>query len=485
MSNTIQNTLKQPKIGIVGGGVAGATVALSLGELGLDVTLIEKGPTLVNGPPICHLHAGGNLYREISEQQCLTLLNESIELLRIYPHSIDYRPTIVAVPTNDKGEPENLFSRLEKLRQEYQRLVNIDPKNRVLGEPEDYFKIFTREEVEALKNKPIVTMPDSLEEWMIPVAHHVDLSQLKFPIIMVQEYGVNLFRLAASAELTLQKFTNCNILTSSKVVQVTQKNDQWLVEYQHQGASHHCEFDFLINAAGFRTGMVDDMLGFSRKRLVEFKAAYVTQWQGNDSIWPELVFFGERGTPNGMAQFTPYPDGYYQLHGMTESITLFDKGLVESSESSAQPELPDHLISKIDQGWPTQETELRTQKAIDHIGRFIPEYRRQAKVSAKPLYGAQQIPGEDADLRAAGVSFVGDNYARCEIVKASSAPSVAKEIIKQFVHLGNLDDTHLDRLTLSATHSLLNKDIEHYAQEICVMRQYPRSLAKCNVNYKG
>ena len=71
------------KIAIIGAGVAGATVALYLSEMGLDITLFEKQSSIVNGPPFCHLHAGGNLYRDIyrdiSDTQCLTLLKESIE----------------------------------------------------------------------------------------------------------------------------------------------------------------------------------------------------------------------------------------------------------------------------------------------------------------------------------------------------------------------------------------------------------------------
>ncbi|EDQ02061.1 hypothetical protein [Shewanella benthica] len=43
-----------------------------------------------------------------------------------------------------------------------------------------------------------------------------------------------------------------------------------------------------------------------------------------------MNFYGERGTPQGMAQLTPYPDGYFQLHGMTQDITPFNNGLVAS-----------------------------------------------------------------------------------------------------------------------------------------------------------
>ena len=110
---------EEPKIAVVGGGIAGSTIALYLSEIGLNVSLFEKGPSLVNGPPICHLHAGGNLYREISDRQCLTLLKESIDLVRFYPNAVDYRPTVIAVPTDDSGTPQDLLPRLKKLRTEY------------------------------------------------------------------------------------------------------------------------------------------------------------------------------------------------------------------------------------------------------------------------------------------------------------------------------------------------------------------------------
>lgn len=483
MSGDIPSNQTSTRVAIVGGGIAGATVALCLGELGLDVTLIEKGPTLVNGPPICHLHAGGNLYREISNEQCLALLAESIDLVRLYPHAVDYRPTVIAVPKVDKGMPLDNLARLKKLQDEYQRLVELDPLNRVLGKPEQYFELFSREQVEALKSKKILAKPSSLLDWLIPVAHHVDLEQLKFPIIMVQEYGLNLFRLAASAELALKKLPCCTVLTNTKVSAIESLNNCWSVTYQNELETHKEEFDYLINAAGFKSGVVDDMAGFERQRLVEFKAAYVTKWQGYDKIWPEVVFLGERGTPNGMAQFTPYPDGYFQLHGMTQSITLFNNGLVESSKASAQPQLDDHFLDKIDKGWSDNEINLRSQSAIDHLSHFIPEFAKSAIVSMKPLFGAQQIPGQDADLRAAGVSFEGNHYARCEIVKASSVLSVADEIIKQLIHLDFLDLSHSGSREFSTLSTIVEKDITEHALSICESRHYPKALA--NRNIKG
>ena len=57
------------KIAVVGGGIAGSTIAMKLSQhtTNYEVCLFESGSSLVNGPPMCHLHAGGNLYREISD----------------------------------------------------------------------------------------------------------------------------------------------------------------------------------------------------------------------------------------------------------------------------------------------------------------------------------------------------------------------------------------------------------------------------------
>ncbi len=52
--------------------------------------------------------------------------------------------------------------------------------------------------------------------------------------------------------------------------------------------------------------------------MVEFKAAYITQWNECVGQWPEVIIHGKRKTPEGMAQLTPYPGNYFQIHGMTE-----------------------------------------------------------------------------------------------------------------------------------------------------------------------
>ena len=479
----MQHQIKEPgrslHVAIVGGGVAGASIALYLSQKGIQSTLFEKSESLVSGPPMCHLHAGGNFYRDISDTQCFKLLKQSIDLVRFYPYAIDYRPTVIAVPQQDEGEPEALISRLQSLQVEYQRLIDPDPDNKVLGESADYYRLYSKAQLQALAEREAVLRPSGIDEWMIPVAQHVDLESLKFPVMLVQEYGWNLFRLAASSTLLLEQQKHCKVRINTSVVGVNQAPDRtgWLVEFEHNGTSQTQYFDYMVNAAGFRTGSIDDILGLKPQRMVEFKAAYVAKWPGCKQQWPELLFHGERGTPKGMAQFTPYADGYFQLHGMTEEITLFRDGLVAADEHSAQPKLPAPLLCKLEQMWQTPEIEQRTQNAIAHLSPYIPEFS-SAVVAGKPLFGAQQIPGGDPTLRAADVSFAGERYARCEIVKASSVLSAAHSIVLHMQESGLLNQ-HLATLDPLPSPSL--QAIAGLAERLAIERNYPVALSKVNV----
>ncbi len=475
---------KEAKIAIVGAGVAGSSAALYFGNLGLNVTLFEKETSLVNGPPFCHLHAGGNLYREISDEQCVKLLKQSIDFLRFYPFVVDYRPTVIVLPTSDPSTPEALLPRLKLLTREYGALIQKERQNKVLGESSDYYTLYDREQIESLKQENVVANPQSTEEWMIPVAKNIDLDKVQFPLILVQEYGLNLFRLASGVTLALKEIANVNLHTKTIVsnIQEDWKLGGWNVTYIQDHETKEDHFDYLINAAGFRSGKIDDLIGVECKSMVEFKAAYISKWSDCcDTLWPEIIFHGERGTPRGMGQFTPYPGGYFQLHGMTKEITLYEDGLVANSSVSCQPHLKQNFIEKIEKSWSKEETNERTTSAIKHLSQFIPNFDT-ATVGSKPLFGAQQIPGSDPTLRVAEVSFPKARYARCEIVKVSSALDMIDAITGQLIALGYLDESVKGKREIKTLNHLEDNKITDYGEVLCEEREYPKDLAHRNVS---
>ncbi len=450
------------KVAVIGGGVAGISSALLLDE---DITLFERKSSLVSGPPFCHLHAGGNLYPELPLAECKQLLKESLDFAKIYPFSIDYRPTVVTFPKSCLKSPDEYIKKLEAIKKEYEELIQKDPKNKILGDPKEYYKIYSKDDIVKLQNNTICSSPKKADEWMIPFSKYVNLDAIKYPVILIQEYGLNMFTTAAAAEIMLQSKENLSLRLNTKVVDVKRIGEKFLVSYTSGDALLQEKFDYLINAAGFLSGKIDDALGYKRKRLIEFKAAYVSSWDCNIKF-PEIIFHGKRGTAQGMAQFTPYSGGYFQLHGMTKDITLFKNGLVQAPANYSQPKLDKSFLEKIDFKWSEDEAKLRTKRAIEHFKNYIPEFAKSAKVTATPLFGAQQIPGSNPELRAAEVSFE-KNYARCEIVKVSSAIAMVRAIAKEF------GLAYKERSNLVTDF----KKIEDKAQKLAIDRNYPKELA--------
>jgi len=465
------------RVGVVGGGVAGSTVALRLAELEtLEVILLEQGPSLVNGPPFCHLHAGGNLYRDISDHQCVTLLEQSVETLKSYPHVVRPRPTVVAVPAWNREDAAELLPRLGLLREAYADLIAKDPRNEVLGPATRYFMPYGLEQLQNLSRRPLPAAPGEPDEWMIPLARAVDLETLKAPLYLVQEYGLSPFRLAASSTLALDRLPFCNVMLETRVDAIHPTENGWLLQYgRENGQTGELEVDYLVNACGFRSGALDDMAGYPRARMVEFKASYVARWEGCGS-WPEVIFHGQRGTPNGMAQLSPYADDVFQIHGMTEDITLFRECLVASTPESAQPQLGELFLNKVERGWDPDAIRQRTETAIAHVARFLPGFAI-ALPAGKPLFGAQQIPGTDPSLRVAGVSFGPHQYARTEIVKVSSALAAATAILERI-----MDDFPGAAPSAGARAGLVTpatigpEEVLSLAYELAQERDYPAGL---------
>lgn len=516
------------KVGIIGGGVAGSTIAIRLAALGIETYLFEVKASLIDGPPMCHLHAGGNLYREIPDEDCVELLKQSIDMLRMYPHSIDVRPTVIAIPKRDEGNPEDLLPRLQLLTREYKAMIEADPANKVLGEATNYYRLYDRQQVQALLDAndsdpslfPEDQIPQNLDHWVVNAAKQLDLDKLKFPIVAVQEYGWNIFRLAASAQIALGFYPNAHLLLNTQVIDVTEANNtnnvtnadvnndnsnatgpKWVINYQQSVTPEQAEtkaitVDYLINACGFKTGIIDNMIGVPVQRMVEFKASYVTHWNrapkaspasNQDLIHPsirlpEIIIHGKRGTPQGMVQLTPYPDGYYQIHSMNKAVTLFKDGLVATKNDDAQPELKPKYLDYIEEGWNPATLHERSQRAIDEVSEFVPNFAT-ATPTENALYGGQQIPGDNDTLRVADVSLYPElNYARAENVKASSALEASDDIVallesQQFIESTAQQNATRQQHKWSYLSKSSKQDVDELARQLATERAFPAPMS--------
>ncbi|KEY19758.1 NAD(P)-binding protein [Kaistella antarctica] len=465
-------------LGIIGGGVSGAVMALQSAKYGIDSILFEQKESVVSGPPFCHLHAGGNLYPDISDEQCRILMEQSIDMAKLFPQSIDERPTFISIPKTEKYETKVIENRLKMLVEHYKKLIAKDPSNEILGEPDAYYKLYNEEDLLALKELGTTKLPDSTDQWMSNTLQLIDIEKLKLPVFIVQEFGWNLFRLGAQAQLALDKGEKCELKLNCAVIDIKDVRTE-NVEHNWEIFTKDATYKvrYLVNSCGFKTGIIDESLHLESNRLIEFKAAYVSKWKPIAGLIPELIFHGERGTPHGMAQLTPYCGDYYQLHGMTRDITLFEGGLVKSKNNEVQPEFNSAITQRISGNWEASEVGTRTENAIELVAQFVPTFQ-SATVGGPPMYGAQQIPGDDPDLRVGEVSFPSRSYARSEIVKASSALTVANQIIAKIQEedLLSANDVQLDPNFIFI--DIPKRDIDQLASALAVQRGYPEPMSR-------
>lgn len=466
------------KVGIVGGGISGSVTALQLAQYGIETILFEQGESLVNGPPFCHLHAGGNLYPDISIEQCKQLMCQSIEMARLFPQSIDERPTFISVPKSENLDVHTMEEKLKLLADFYQKLVDEDASNEILGDPSHYYTAYSYDDLLALSKQTPVSRPQSHDEWMANATSYIDIESLKMPVFMVSEYGWNLFRLAAQVQLALTNAPACTIQTNTQVTDI--KDVRLLnLDYNWEVITKDARYKvkYLVNSAGYKTASVDNYVQLNSNRLIEYKAAYVSKWQPIPGLIPELIFHGERGSTHGMAQLTPYSNDYYQIHGMTKDITLFDNGLIQSNEQLSPAEFDTAIQQKIARAWDPDEINERTELAIRYTAQYVPSFQ-SATVGGPPLHGAQQIPGDDPNRRVGEVCFPCESYARSEIVKASSALTVANQIIQRMQEENIVPTFQTNAKYNALLDSISKTEIDALASELASQRGYPSALSK-------
>ncbi|MCX5773187.1 MAG: FAD-dependent oxidoreductase [Fusobacteria bacterium] len=450
-------------VAVIGAGISGTTVALELEKYGMKVHLIEKGNEVVNGPPACHLHAGGNLYPEIPVEDAKELLRESIEFARRYPLGINHRPTLLCVPKDIPFELEELIDKAQELKKYYFELISQDLRNEVLGLPDNYYTLYYEDDVAKLLDKPYVEEPITHSDWLGNVVEKLVLDTLKFPIMMINEPGIALFRIAALIEEEL-KNSSVKVHLNSQVLGICMKEETLELLLKCEECEHFIQVDFVVNAAGYQSGAVDKLLGIYEEEMVEFKAAYLVNCTQLKTI-PEIIFHGIRGTTKGMGQLTPQCGNYFQLHSMTHESTLFENGISHSC-SDEKLSLNSVVENILIQGFSKEELERRTYSAVSKIGKYIKIFDI-GNVVYKPFFGIQKISKGEISKRTGGVDF-SENYIRIELVKYSSIINIARKIIEKI-----LGET-IEIVPLKTESS----KIEEVAEAIAVRRGYPKEIAK-------
>ena len=101
-----------------------------------------------------------------------------------------------------------------------------------------------------------------------------------------------------------------------------------------------------------------------------------------------------------------------------------------------------------------------------------------------PFYGAQQIHGDDPNLRVGEVSFPYKSYARSEIIKASSALTVANKIIDKIQEEEIIPLIQKKRKQNLLLDRISKNEIDKLSSELAIQRGYPEALSRLIVERK-
>lgn len=311
---------KHIEIGIIGAGVGGSVasirlasqlrkVANDMGRLPVRVTLIEQNKDICEGPPWCHLHAGGMLYTGMKDYEARSILHHSCMFARMFnstnvpggtrPSAIQHRPTVVSIRQDVTGPGltgDELVRKCQKVQGWYKDWVKeygCDP----LGPPDQYFSYIDYETLVRLKESAdeeeggttlqsfhddmsLLSFTEPVDSTIAPgTSSHihpchlpylktfakwiVDPNLVKYPVVCVQEEGIdlNIARLQLKEWMEIHDIQlRCNTLVSN----IERDSKSWIVHVKPTTVSHSqinqveetlpveetLAFDFIVNSAG-------------------------------------------------------------------------------------------------------------------------------------------------------------------------------------------------------------------------------------------
>ena len=223
------------RIAIIGGGISGITSALKFAKDKNNVVhIFEKRSCILNGPPYCHLHAGGILYPEISLNDAQSLLEDSILFANRFPDCLNYRPTIVAYKSESTYSPSKLLfkCKVNKISYQYNKLHPF-------GKVENFYAIYNREDIMYYKqNGKLPESNDIFRNFHDPYVEHFcklleDIDSIKYPFVSVCEPGINQEKVEKVLSDELKTYKNIELFLN-KEVQLSQLD----------------EYNTIINASG-------------------------------------------------------------------------------------------------------------------------------------------------------------------------------------------------------------------------------------------
>lgn len=238
----------QVTIAIAGGGAGGIGAALALANAGYSIDLYEKNSELLFGTSNRTPGRAGHGYHYIHKKTAELYLSATIEVVKRYPGCLigDGRPDahylrhglycIMKQKADLRQEQaefasiypkEQIIENYEAIREYYRSLVKLDPSNKVFGEPDDFHRILSAEEMTQYRETINLDLVDA--------------------IVDTREELLNWPKLRLALINEVSNHRNIRVHLNSTITHPTQRCDRVGFEFMINNSAP-AEADFFINA---------------------------------------------------------------------------------------------------------------------------------------------------------------------------------------------------------------------------------------------
>ena len=362
---------------VMGAGAAGFGAALELAERGYSVQLIEKD-TLSSGSSGRNPGRMGHGFHYIDVETAKMYLRASIQVQRKYPDYLvgkEYpfehplRHGRYFITKDSDNSPEEILDTYQKIKDEYKKLVEEDPKNEVFGPPDNFYRILTPNEYVSQVQPGIVSVGVETAE------HLFDWKSF------IEDVRANI-----SANKNIELHENTEILTLERG---DLHEPRFTVHALDKKAKKEVSFhaDYLVNSTWQNIETFNEQLGFTMipsARTNRLKALVVVKLPPSLELENSMFFcMGQH------CMFSNLGKGY----GM---LTFAN---VTNMETSSGLLLSERAQKLIDGDVSDEEKNIIGMDILSGVAKYIPEMAKASIVAVK--FGIVQTAGklELSDLR--------------------------------------------------------------------------------------
>lgn len=414
-------SIENNRIAVIGGGLGGSVSAVYLNQMGVDIDIYEKNEEILLGSSRIPAHLySGFMYADKGIDTVKDCFIDAIKFVRAFPSVINKRPTIVAISQNDE-RPPRLFEDAGMINLKvYEKLCEEDKNNQVFGQPSRFLKVFSREELIGVKNP-----------WVQSFVAHTELSSLKFPVFLIQEYGLNMRKMVGILSKLLHD-SSVNIHFKTEVVSIiTFKNKKYL-EINRKGEIEIIgPYNLIVDASGRSIANFENQVDRSSSRYtdVKFAGLFHMNSEFDELPIPEIYILGGQGKKfsgkDYMTHFSPLNSGICIINVTTNDCTYVNGGKVQAQRGYFNLSHQAQLVLNED----SQDMDDRLESMIRRISVRHPKLAKRL-IPIRGLPGSVEVLGKHIGQRRSEFK-VGDQdsrYISVNLSKGSASVRVAENL---------------------------------------------------------